>query len=63
MASRSSDLFLVGTLLPGKMEALRASAVPHPGKNILQLEVQIVNPYSGKGMTIWTSRSASMLPG
>jgi hypothetical protein len=32
------------------MEALRASAVPHPGKNILHGKVCFVNPYSGKGM-------------
>jgi len=32
------------------MVALRASAVPLPGKNSLQPEVRFVNPYSGKGM-------------
>jgi hypothetical protein len=34
------------------MVALRAASVPLPGKNILQMKARIVNPYSGKGMTI-----------
>jgi hypothetical protein len=35
----------------GFAEALRASAVPLPGKKILQPKVGSVNPYRHKGMT------------
>jgi hypothetical protein len=35
----------------GFAEALRASAVPLPGKKILQQKVRSVNPYRHKGMT------------
>jgi len=45
------------------MVALRASAVPHPGKNILHAKVRFVNPYSGKGMTKRTFTCFRVAPG
>jgi len=43
--------------------ALRATAVPHPGKKILQRKVHSVNPYSRKGMTEWTFHCVNLPPG
>jgi hypothetical protein len=49
--------------LSEQKDALRATAVPLPGKNILHKKVQNVNPYSGKGMTFWTSFCLTLVPG
>jgi hypothetical protein len=44
-------------------EALRASAVPLPGKKILQREDPFVNTYSGKCMTKGSSHCFNSLAG
>jgi len=45
------------------MVALRASAVPLPGKKILQHKVGFVNPYRHKGMTKPTLCCLNLSPG
>jgi hypothetical protein len=48
---RDDSSFIYEVISWGSVEALRASAVPLPGKKILQPKVRSVNPYRHKGMT------------